>query len=418
MVSPRRVLRLTSLVLLVVIALITVVHPAAPEDSDDLSSDVPNPVTVYTIDATGPGQLTAVSSNGSVQYRNTTYNLYHDVDPVSEGSHTVLYVASELLDPEACAGPSKCIRNVVETVNLTTGNVTRLYSTLGPRNGSSQIHDVDRVNESVLLVGDIGPPDRVYMINVTTGQMIWEWRVETAYEPESGGSYPEDWTHLNDVAALEDGHVMVNLRNQDQVVFLRPGHGVVEEWTLGCDDCHATLYEHHNPDYIPAERGGPALLVADSENNRVVEYQRTESEWNKSWSWTDSDLQWPRDADRLPNGTTLIGDSHGNRILEVNRSGGVVWQLTVPDGVYDVERLGTGDESATGLSAHHLDSETHSEDKPILVTLVPDIILHGVLWALPTLIAPLEAAALLLAGVIIVLWLIGEVGFALYIRQT
>lgn len=418
MIRGRRALRVTVIVLVVVIALTVVVDSTAPTDRDAVSADSPRNTTVYTIDATGPGQLTAVSPNGSRLYRNTTYDLYHDVDPVAGSSQTVLYVASNLLGPDACAGPNKCIRNVVETVNLSTDNVTRLYSTVGPRNGSSQIHDVDRVNESVLLVGDIGPPDRVYMVEETTGEVIWEWRVEEAFEPESGGVYPGDWTHLNDVAALEDGRVMVNLRNQDQVVFVRPGQGLLEEWTLGCDDCHETLYEHHNPDYLPEERGGPAILVADSENNRIVEYQRTDGEWVRSWLWTDPDLQWPRDADRLPNGNTLIGDSYGDRIFEVNRSGEIVWQHTVPDGVYDVERLGTGDESAGGSSASRLESESKNADKSVLVTLVPNLILHGVLWALPIWVSPQLAAAIILGGIVAVIWLILEVGIHVYAHTT
>lgn len=418
MIHARRILRFAVLVLIVAIALTTVAHSASPEDSEAPPSDSTRNITVYTVDATGPGQLTAVSSDGVILYRNTTYQIYHDVDPVAKDSHTVLYVASNLLGGDACSDSKKCIRNVVETVNLTTDNVTTLYSTVGPRNGSSQIHDVDRVNESVLLVADIGPPDRVYMVNITTGDIIWEWRVENAYKPESGGSYPGDWTHLNDVEMLEDGRVMVSLRNMDQVVFLRPGQGLLERRTLGCDGCHDTLYEQHNPDYIPESRGGPAILIADSENNRLVEYQRSGDEWSRAWVWTDFYLQWPRDADRLPNGNTLIADSYRNRILEVNRSGAIVWQHTVPDGIYDVERLGTGDESTGGLSADSLGYENRRGGKPILVMLVPNILLHGVLWVLPTAITPLEAAALTLASLIIVLWLIAEVGFAVYTRQT
>jgi hypothetical protein len=73
------------------------------------------------------------------------------------------------------------------------------------------------------------------------------------------------------------------------------------------------FYEQHNPDYIPEERGGPAVLVADSENGRVVEYGRTpgngtpvtDGTWERTWQWRDGRLQWPRDADRLPNGGWL-----------------------------------------------------------------------------------------------------------------
>ncbi|MFB6187541.1 MAG: arylsulfotransferase (asst), partial [Halobacteriaceae archaeon] len=75
--------------------------------------------------------------------------------------------------------------------------------------------------------------------------------------------------------------------------------------TLGTNNNHSIIYEQHNPDYIPEKDGGPAVVVADSENNRVAEYQYLDGEWNRSWVWRDSQLRWPRDADRLPNGHTL-----------------------------------------------------------------------------------------------------------------
>lgn len=76
-------------------------------------------------------------------------------------------------------------------------------------------------------------------------------------------------------------------------------------------------------------------------------------------------MQWPRDADRLPNGNTLIADSNSGRILEINQSGDVVWETTVALN-YDVERLGTGDESQDGESAASLNLSSASEgDAPV-----------------------------------------------------
>lgn len=92
------------------------------------------------------------------------------------------------------------------------------------------------------------------------------------------------------------------------------------------------------------------MVVADSENDRVVEYQRENGEWVQSWVWADSPLSWPRDADRLPSGNTLVADTYGDRVVEVNTNGEVVWSVPAPF-VYDAERLGTGDESAGGHSA-------------------------------------------------------------------
>jgi hypothetical protein len=65
-------------------------------------------------------------------------------------------------------------------------------------------------------------------------------------------------------------------------------------------------------------------------------------------------MQWPRDADRLPNGHTLISDSNSGRILEINESGDIVWKITGVSN-YEAERLGTGDESSGGSSAATLD---------------------------------------------------------------
>jgi len=399
--------------------------PAGATDSPEQSGGE----TIVTIDATGPGQLVVLGGDAG-SYRNRTYALYHDVDPNPGDDASVTYVASNLSEDVSCPVNEECLRNVVERVDLTTGNVTRLYSRVSVRNGSSQIHDVDRVNESVLLVGDIGPPDRVYMVNTTTSEVIWEWRVAEAYAPESGGQYPGDWTHLNDVEYLPDGRVMVSLRNQDQVVFVEPGLGLDESWTLGCDDCHGILYEQHNPDYIPREHGGPAVLVADSENNRIVEYQRVGTGWDRSWLWTDTRLQWPRDADRLPNGNTLIVDSHGQRLLEVAPDGGIVRRYPFPDGGYDAERLGTGPESTGGPSTAALRERSpgsvatdHRQDcafRPgaffgcvsyALVAPIPNLALHGLLFALPTWVTPLGGAALIYQVLVGLVW-IGTEGVA------
>lgn len=137
---------------------------------------------------------------------------------------------------------------------------------------------------------------------------------------------------------------MLSMRNMDEVVFVEPGEGVDESWTLGDDGDHSILYEQHNPDYLPRERGGPAIVMSDSENNRVQEFRREDGAWTRTWQWRDARLQWPRDADRLPNGHTLIVDSHGDRVLELDRKGAIVWNVTfgMP---YDAERLGTGSES-------------------------------------------------------------------------
>lgn len=376
------------------------------------------------------GQLIAFSPNGSVLYHGTEYDGYGDVDPVPGERTTVLYAGHEELNASACDATTRCLRNVVETVNLTTGETRRLhsYKTPYPKPFESAIevgvrwHDVDRINGTHVVVADISR-DRVFVLNTTSGHVAWSWNAQQAFPLSGGGPYPYDWTHVNDVEVLDDGRFMVSLRNQDQVVFLDRDTGVVEEWTLGTEDDHETLYEQHNPDYIPEERGGPAVVVSDSENNRIVEYQRTDDgAWNQTWTWQQEQLQWPRDADRLPNGHTLVVDSNGHRLVEVDESGSVVWSVPVrlP---YDAERLGTGDESATGQSAQTLglasqryDPDAESGQQAGLTTrvrrgvkaLVPASVVNGLVFVLPPWMDFFEfGAALLLVGSLLV-WVVLE----------
>ncbi len=404
---------------------------ATPGNTSE-SIGVGNGITVAVVDAVGPPRIVAYGPDGETIYQDSTHQIYHDVDPSPAGENTVTYIANNRnRNASNCEGPERCMLNVWERVNLTTGERTEVYSWYTPMPGSAQVHDVDRVNDSVLLVGKISFPDGVYMVNTTTGEKIWEWNVSEDYAPESGGVYPDDWTHLNDVEYLHDGRVMVNLRNQDQVVFLDPGEGLQEDWTLGEDDDHDVLYEQHNADYIPAERGGPAILVADSENGRIVEYQRADGSWELSWLWEDSRLQWPRDADRLPNGNTLIADSHGKRILEVNEDGEIVSKRDFLQGGYDLELLGTGDESTGGYSMQYLQQTGSNNETPggnatppgevtayvqggcdgalacfrgFLTDLTPSLLLNGTLYALPHWVTPLGGVAVLLQGVIVLGW--------------
>jgi hypothetical protein len=296
-------------------------------------------------------EIVAFGEEGRVLYYNSSFRKFFDVDPVEGEPKTVEYVASRELPKEKCpveAGRDNCILNSVVRVNLTTGEETHVFD----RVTNKDWHDVDRLGEDRLLIADIAK-DRVFVVNTTTGLTTWEWDAQSEFSIRSGGFYPDDWTHLNDVEKLDDGRITVSLRNQDQVVFIDPETGMQENWTLGSEDEYSTLYEQHNPDYIPAERGGPALLVADSENNRLVEYERQDGEWVRTWGYTSAEIQWPRDADRLPNGHTLVTDSNGRRVFEVNQQGEIVWEVPV-DTPYESERLGTGDESTGGETAREL----------------------------------------------------------------
>lgn len=395
---------------------------------ETVANDRPG-TTVIAADAHGGGTLAAVGPNGTLVYFNDTYDAYHDVDKAPDGQYTVEYIAHENIPAPACAGGTgtgdPCYRTVIERVNLSTGDVTRLYSVIRPNIGSAAAHDFDRVDEETVLIAEIGTPDRIRLVNTTTGITTWTWEAQSDVPLSSGGFFPGDWTHLNDVELLADGRVMVSLRNQDQVVFLDRETGLIESWTLGEDDAHGTLHEQHNPDYINESNGGPAVLVADSENSRILEYQRDGDSWERSWVWSDSQMQWARDADRLPNGHTLITDTHGDRVLEVDPEGEVVWSMAYPGG-YDSERLDTPIESRQGPSATaaNLQSddagetprESSSEQSVLagVVDLFPSLVVNGALYLLPNWFTPISVVGLFGGIVVVLAWGVAEFVYSPY----
>ncbi|USZ69386.1 arylsulfotransferase family protein [Halorussus salilacus] len=376
---------------------------------------------VVSDDGSGPraqAELVAFDTDGSVLYHNDTHTRYWDVDPEPNTTHTVTYVFAHHLDESECSAETVCTRNGIERVNLSTGETERLYSRVTPGKHSTRWHDADRIDDDRFVVADIYR-DRVYVANVTTGLTEWEWQAQEDFPLSGGGPFPDDWTHVNDVEVLDDGTIMASLRNQDQVVFLDPETGLQENRTLGEEDDYEVIYEQHNPDFVPESEGGPAVLVADSENGRVVEYEpedpeafRTgeeDVEWERTWRWSDARMQWPRDADRLPNGHTLITDSNGDRVFEIDDEGEVVWSADVGF-PYEAERLGTGDESAGGPAASEADIPSRTADEvgedagPVgrvtaaVVGLLPPKVVNAVAYVLPSWVGTLELLALL-AGV-------------------
>ncbi|MBX0302221.1 aryl-sulfate sulfotransferase [Halomicroarcula sp. F24A] len=358
----RRRLRLALLAVLA-LSMLVVLQGAATAPRSGTAADVPEAppsdgITVAT-ESARYGTIMAWHPNGSRLYYEDEHTKYFDVDPVAETAATVEYTATDTIHTEGpdCRAPP-CARNLVERTNLTTGETTVIRSRYDDTETAAEWHDHVRVGESEILIADMNA-DEVLLVNTTTGLTEWRWDAQNAFPVTGGGPYPGDWTHLNDVELLDDGRIMVSLRNQDQVVFLERETGIQTNWTLGADDQHGILHEQHNPDYIPEARGGPAVVVADSENSRLVEYQRTNGSWEQSWTWADAGLQWPRDADRLPSGNTLVTDTHGDRVLEVAPNGSVVWSVPLAH-PYDAERLGTGEGSSSGESARRANLTSRS----------------------------------------------------------
>ncbi len=378
------------------------------------------------------GTIVAYAPDGSLEYYDSSHTKYFDVDPVDGEAMTVEYAASDTIHTEGptCRTPP-CTRNVVERVNLSTGETEEIYARYDHREKSGEWHDVDRIDDTHIVVADI-VADQVFVVDTETELVEWLWDAQSEFPVDGGGAYPTNWAHINDVEYVERGEhagrIVVSLRNQDQVVFLDRDEGLLEEWTLGSEDDYDVLFEQHNPDYIPEEEGGPAVLVADSENDRVQEFQREDGEWNRTWTWTDERMEWPRDADRLPGGNTLVADTHGERILEIDPDGEIVWEVPTSH-PYDVERLETGAESEGGQSAAQLGLESRTADAgnasgersflPVatLRSLARDVLPHrltnAVIYVSPTWMGAPEFAAAAVIGLTGLAWITLEVKWRL-----
>jgi hypothetical protein len=181
----------------------------------------------------------------------------------------------------------------------------------------------------------------VYIYDTSTDEITWEYRFSEHFPSDAGDGYENDYTHLNDVDVVRNGSaILMSPREFDRVLLVDKSTKETV-WSLGEEDEYSTLHEQHNP--VLLSSSPPMVLVADSENDRVVEYVRKSGTWNQSWIYTNG-LRWPRDADRLPNGNTLIVDTGNQRVIEVTPEREVVWERRIPKAPYDVERLPYGDE--------------------------------------------------------------------------
>ncbi|MFC3958836.1 aryl-sulfate sulfotransferase [Halovivax cerinus] len=424
----------------IILAAAVLVVAAAGSHSTATRADVPRapPTENHTVvtESGRAGTITVYDPGGDVRYYDNSRTKYFDVDPVASDPTTIEYAATDTLHRRGptCRSPP-CTRNVIERVDLAAENPEPevIYARYDHRETAAEWHDHVRINETHVAIADI-VADQVFVVNTETELVEWLWDAQAEFPVEEGGPYPDDWAHVNDVEYVDapgdpnDGRIVASLRNQDQVVFLDPETGLVDEWTLGAEDDYDVQYEQHNPDYIPESRGGPAIVVADSENGRVQEFGREDGEWVRTWQWADETIQWPRDADRLPNGNTIVADSHGQRVIEVDPSGEIVWEVpsTLP---YEAERLETGAESTGGRSAASLGLESRTTDavdgggsvlsgpaqraEDLVEWVLPHRIYNALLFATPVWMDGTEFAVVALAILVGLAWLGAEVRWRL-----
>lgn len=339
--------------------------PATPENAMDVLSAGNTLITVqaYGWFGSNNGAAQIVTPNGTTVW---TYDPPESrvFDAEVTDDDTVLAAVATQTPREDCPAAYRaddedgCVHNRVVELDPASNAVVWEYDWYDAFAHHHEVHDADRLDDGQTAIVDMGN-DRAFTVD-RDGEITWSWNATkhlgagSAFRDRYGGperEHPEsDWTHMNDIDRLPNGNFQLSVRNFDAVLEVDPETNDIVD-LIGRPDDTATLNHQHNPHRLDEN----TLLVADSGNNRVVEIDAdTETE---QWLYegpSDRGLQWPRDADRLPNGNTLITDSRNFRVLEVDPEGSVVWQHSLGDRrgiVYEADRLGVPEEP-TEVPAH------------------------------------------------------------------
>jgi hypothetical protein len=198
-------------------------------------------------------------------------------------------------------------------------------------------HDVDRLpnGDTIFVRGWVKKgEDLVREVN-PAGKVVWSWNGLAQYDrPPYTEMDDEGWMHTNAVTRLANGNTMLSLRNIDRTVEVDPAGNVVREVLFGRGipaEARATakeisgasaVFRPHDPEYEP----NGDIVVASPGTNRIVELTRNGALVRMIARWPrKSDYYGVRDANRLPNGNTLVVGNY--RIFEVSPDGQVVWSL-------------------------------------------------------------------------------------------
>ena len=186
---------------------------------------------------------------------------------------------------------------------------------------------------------DDGQIDSDYLVEMTTdGKVVWEWRAWDHLDPvEDAIPAPQDlraeWTHANGISEMPDGNILLSMRNISTVVMINRQTGQIY-WKLGAPP----LAGQHAPyllenGHILLFDNGPHRVDETLPHSRVLEIDPATKQI--VWKYQDAVLAAfysPRisNAQRLPNGNTLVNEGSFGRIFEVTPEGAVVWEYVNP----------------------------------------------------------------------------------------
>jgi hypothetical protein len=218
-------------------------------------------------------------------------------------------------------------------IRLRNGNVLLLCLTKLPRELASKVKGgMAGTEHNGEMYGD-------YLVEMTTdGRPVWEYCIWEHFDPETDRitaiQEPRDaWTNGNGLAELPNGDIVVSFRTISTIIVVERKTGTII-WKLGAPP----LCGQHAP--TPLANGnllifdnGPHRLDHPIPFSRVIEVEPA----TKKIVWEyrekrESDFFSPRisNAQRLPNGNTLICEGDFGRLFEVTVAGDIVWEYVNP----------------------------------------------------------------------------------------
>ena len=144
---------------------------------------------------------------------------------------------------------------------------------------------------------------------------------------------------------LTNGNTLICDRTGYRVIEVDPAKRIV--WQYGTGQPAVGIGQLIDPFSARRLPNGDTLICDNREGFRVIEVRSSDYSPSKpNLGYSAGSVVWkygtgvggvgpgqiasPRQAERLSNGNTLIADEWGNRIIEVNRAGAIVWSFGVP----------------------------------------------------------------------------------------
>jgi hypothetical protein len=181
-------------------------------------------------------------------------------------------------------------------------------------------HDADRLlNGNTLYVfGNNDKKNDAQVKEVSPdGKTVWSWFARKEFDkPPYSNTHNQGWTHTNAVSRMENGNTLISPRNFNCLIEVDPSGKVLR--VIGKD----YLEHQHDPEVLST---GNILVANHQRPHEAIEIDtRTEA---IIWRFAIRKRKaWPvRDADRLPNGNTLITGT--TVLLEITPEKEIVWRL-------------------------------------------------------------------------------------------